>query len=197
MNCSLHISCIILPPSAHTHGAILTRNFRPQRRALNHLLILRKLGSPPMNIDDFAVLKGKCHSSLLEPNSCTCTRFSCIYIATVPIHFVLCSCGCSRNLRIDSPSLFHVPMLVSFQVVSCFSEFSIFLTHRGFPKIGVPPVLIHFHGYKPSIRGYPHDYGNLAAGPWQTPGSAQTRHERYLGFATFQGIFRDSFNKNG
>ena len=32
-----------------------------------------------------------------------------------------------------------------------------------FPEIGVPPVIIHFSGishYKPSIWGYPHDYGN-------------------------------------
>ena len=32
-----------------------------------------------------------------------------------------------------------------------------------FPKIGVPPVIIHIDGifhYKPSFLGYPHDYGN-------------------------------------
>ena len=32
-----------------------------------------------------------------------------------------------------------------------------------FPEIGVPTVIIHLNGilhYKPSICGYPHDYGN-------------------------------------
>ena len=31
-----------------------------------------------------------------------------------------------------------------------------------FPEIGVPAVIIHFNGmfrYKPTIWGYPHDYG--------------------------------------
>ena len=46
----------------------------------------------------------------------------------------------------------------------------------GFPKIGVPPVLIHFDAiipYKPSILGVPHDYGNLQierfAAMWSNP----------------------------
>ena len=35
---------------------------------------------------------------------------------------------------------------------------------RWFPEMGLPSVIIHFHGifhYKPSILGYPQDYGNL------------------------------------
>ena len=36
-----------------------------------------------------------------------------------------------------------------------------------FPKIGIPPVIIHFSGifaYKPIILGYPHGYGNCHIG---------------------------------
>ena len=42
----------------------------------------------------------------------------------------------------------------------------------GKPEIGVPPVIIHLDGivpYKPSVLGYPHDYGHPRnGGEWKT-----------------------------
>ena len=57
----------------------------------------------------------------------------------------------SRNLRIDSHSLVHVLMVVSFPVVSCFSEFSIFFASWVIMSFDFFKKLYIFLGHSPHM----------------------------------------------
>lgn len=112
--------------------------------------------------------------------------FSCIYISTltVPIHFVLCCCGCQQPQPADwlaqSCSCSHGSFLPScFLFFWVFYFFCIMNNHvfRFFFKLSFWVTLLTWLSW----LSWPRQALKKLAGPWRTPGSAQTRHERYLG----------------